>query len=87
MGWKMAPGRFLKPGRAWIPQWRFQPLQKLEDALELMDQAADSFVLKSSRGNEFIAEVQIGRRRGTASGQKKARTLTIAVARALGIDL
>jgi len=39
------------------------------------------------KGGDFAAEVQVGARVGKASGKLKARTLTIALARALGLEL
>src|SRR5262245_53243691 len=29
MGWRVAPGRFIKSGRSWIPHWRFSPLTRI----------------------------------------------------------
>ena len=86
LGWRSAPGRFLKAGRGWIPTWRFQPFEDLADAFQLLDRAADRFCLTSDR-NIFTAEVQIGERRGRASGQLKARTITTAIARGLGMEI
>src|SRR5258708_879998 len=39
MGWKSAPGRFLMDKRRWIPAWRFQPLQKIDDAFQVLHSA------------------------------------------------
>ena len=39
MGWRSAPGRFLKPGGSWLPKWRFAPLERLEDAFRLLHAA------------------------------------------------
>jgi hypothetical protein len=85
MGWKVAPDRFVNSGRSWIPRWRFRPLEELADAFQLLDCAADHYVLKRD-GRSFTAEIRTGSRRGTASGELKARTITLAVARALGLE-
>lgn len=86
LGWKIAPNRFLKPGRSWIPTWKFQPFTKLADAFELLEQAADSYTL-TSNGQTFTGEVCVGSRRGTASGLLKPEVISTAVARAIGIDV
>lgn len=86
MGWKVAPGRFIKSGRSWIPRWRFQPFKDLAAALELLEHAAKRFCLISNRGI-FTAQVHIGDRCGTASLGPKARTITTAICRALGMEI
>jgi hypothetical protein len=87
MGWKAAPDRFMKPGRGWIPRWRFQPLVDLADAFRLLDQVAHRYCLTSDGRRTFSVEVQVGTRRGKASGKHKARIITLAVARALGLEV
>jgi hypothetical protein len=86
LGWKASPDRFFKSGRSWIPKWRFQPLANLADAFELLDCAAHAYTL-TSEGRIFTAEVRVGSLLGRASGQLKSEAITIAVARALGIDV
>src|SRR5580704_10575300 len=44
-GWKLAPDRFIKSGRSWIPRWRFSPLERLEDAFGLLERVATSYRL------------------------------------------
>ena len=86
MGWKVAPGRFIKSGRSWIVRWRFRPFRDLAAALELLERAAERFCLTSDRST-FTAQVHIGDRCGTASGGPKARTITMAICRALGMEI
>ena len=86
LGWRLAPGRFIKARRSWIARWRFAPLERLDDAFELLDRASRDYTLTSIEG-AFTAEVRVGDRIGSASGGPKARTITLAVARALGIEL
>lgn len=86
MGWRVAPGRFIKSGRSWIPRWRFQPLRDLAAALDLLERAAERFCLTSDRGT-FTAQVHIGDRCGTAAGGPTARTVTMAICRALGMEI
>jgi len=86
MGWRVAPGRFIKTGRSWIPRWRFQPFEDLAASLELLEHAANRFCLNGNR-DTFTARVQIGDRFGTASVGSKARTITTAICRALGMQI
>lgn len=85
MGWKAAPDRFVKSGRSWIPRWRFRPFEELADAFQLLDRAADKYTLQRD-GRTFTAEIRCGAGLATASGELKARTITLAVARALGLE-
>lgn len=86
LGWKTAPGRLIKPGRAWTPSWRFAPLTNLDHAFDLLDHAASAYTLTMNSGGSFEAEVRVGGRIGKASGEPKARTITIALAHALGLE-
>jgi hypothetical protein len=87
MGWKAAPDRFIKSGRSWIPRWRFQPLVELADAFRLLDRVAHQYCLSSDGRRTFRVEVHVGTRRGKAFGKHKARAITFAVARALGLEV
>jgi hypothetical protein len=85
-GWKATPDRFIKSGRCWIPRWRFRPFADLADAFQLLDCAADQYTL-TRNCSTFGAEVQIESCRGKADGEHKARTITVAVARALRLEV
>jgi hypothetical protein len=87
MGWKTAPDRFVKGGRSWIPRWRFQPLVELADAFRLLDKGARRYSLTCDGRRTFSVEVQVGTRHGKASSKNKARAITLAVARALGLEV
>lgn len=87
MGWKVASGRFVKPSRSWIPKWRFAPLERLEDAFLLLDNSRATFTLAQSTDGVFTASVRLAHRVGRASGQPKARTITLALARAAGLEV
>jgi hypothetical protein len=87
LGWKAAPGRFIKSDRAWTPSWRFAPLTNLEDAFVLLDASASAYTLATNTDRCFEAEVRVGERVGKASGEPKARSITIALARALGLEI
>ncbi len=86
-GWRSAPGRFLKPGRGWVAKSRFNPFERIEHAVQLLDQASERYILSCTHGRvSFSAEVTIGARTGSARGELKARTITVAIARALGME-
>jgi hypothetical protein len=87
LGWKLAPGRFIKPDRGWTPRHRFAPLTRLDDAFQLVDRVATTCKLTMVKGGHFSAEVQVDTRVGKASGESKARTITMALASALGLEL
>jgi len=87
LGWKAAPGRFIKPNRAWTPSWRFAPLTNLEDAFALLDSSGSDYTLATNTDRCFEAEVRLGGRVGKATGEPKARAITIALAHALGLDV
>jgi hypothetical protein len=85
LNWKVCPDRFITSGRSWIPRSRFKPLARLEDAFLLLARVASNYSLTSVSG-KFTADVRVGDRRGSASGEPKARTITLAIAQALGIE-
>jgi hypothetical protein len=87
LGWKVAPDRFLKSGRSWIPRWRFAPLTNLEHALQLLDRAASTYTLTGVAGGIFTAEVRVRGRMGKAAGLSKAKTISLALAQALELGL
>ena len=86
LGWRAAPDRYIRSGRSWIPRWRFRPCQDIKDAFTLLERAADSFSLKGD-SKIFTAEVCVRGRLGKATGEPRARTITTAIARALGLEV
>lgn len=86
MHWKPAPDRFVKSGRTWIPRWRFRPLVVLADAFELLEKSGGTFTLKEAGDGTFTALVSVGHHTGSASGEPKATSITLAIARAIGLD-
>jgi hypothetical protein len=87
MRWRPVPGRYIKAGRSWIPRRRFQPLANLDHAFQLLDTAAATYSITFAAAGGFSAQVQIGDRRGSALGEPKALAITIALCRALGMDV
>ena len=87
MGWKSAPDRFVKSGRSWIPRCGDSgPFERLADAFQLLDRAAANKYTLQRNGRTFTAEIRSDAGLATASGELKARTITLAVARALGLE-
>jgi hypothetical protein len=87
MGWRATPDRFIKSGRSWIPRWRFTPLTSLEHAFQLLDRAASNYTLRTVAGGTFTAEVRVRGRIGKVSGLSKAKTISLALAQALELEL
>jgi hypothetical protein len=50
-----------------------------------LDRAAEGYTLRAA-GDTFTAEVRVSSRTGKASGDLKAKTITLAIARALGLE-
>jgi hypothetical protein len=87
LGWRPAPDRYVKPGRGWIPRSKFRPLADVRDAFRLIDAVTSDYSLVTTRRNTFTAHVRVAGRIGKATGDQKARTICLALAQALGIDL
>jgi len=87
MGWTVAPGRYLMKNRQWTPAWRFQPIKNLEDAFRLLAAAdTDEYRITSRCGGDFIVRVVIDGTAGEAYGNSQPRVITLAIARAIGLD-
>jgi hypothetical protein len=87
MGWAVAPDRFLTGQRGWMPRWRFQPTNKLEDAFRVLEAANPEFYrMGSKQRGTFVAEVCINGKVGKSEGDSKPLGITLAVARALGLE-
>ena len=87
LGFRSAPGRFLKSGRGWIPKWRFAPFDCLEDAFRVLDLAADEYRLSGGNdGRSLLVEIRIGLKTTKMSGRGNARTITTALVKAMGIQ-
>jgi hypothetical protein len=84
--WKPRRDRFMTSGRDWISKTRFQPLNDIKDAFRLLELVTDDFTLLSAHRGPFVAEVRLRGRIGRAAGTKKARTITLAIARLIGLE-
>jgi hypothetical protein len=88
MGWGIAPERFLMGKRRWIPRWRFQPVENLDDAFQLLEKAApqEYSIGGDDKGNVYV-HVRIAGSAGEARGTSRPLVITYAIARAVGIEV
>jgi hypothetical protein len=88
MGWGVGPDRFLTGNRGWMSRWRFQPTEKLADALRLLEKAApEEYNMRGDSEGNVRVHIRIGKTTGEACGASKPRAITFAIARALGIEV
>ena len=87
MGWRLAPGRYIKSDRGWTPRWRFQPVQRMEDAFRLLERTSpQEYAVGAAADGNFWAKVRIAGVTGEARESSQAQALTFAIARAVGLD-
>src|ERR1700722_2688782 len=87
MGWRLAPGRYIKTHRSWLPLWKFRPLSDIRDAFRLLDYLTDDYFLRATPTRAFSAEVRLNGRVGRAFGEPMARIISLAIARAMALDV
>ena len=88
MGWKVCPNRFVTSGKSWIPRWRFQPADKLNDALRLLHEAApQAYSICGDDKGSIHVQLRIDGAVGEAWGTSISDAITYAVARAVGIEV
>lgn len=88
MGWTVGPDRYLMGKRAWMPRWRFQPTENLEDAFLLLGKATpEEYNMRGDSEGNFRVQVRIGGVSGEAWGASKPLAITWAIARAVGIEV
>src|SRR5579864_188052 len=87
MGWTVGPDRFMMGNRGWMPRWRFQPADKLDDAFRLLQEAApQAYSICSDNNGSIHVQVRINGSVGEARGTSMPGAVTYAVARAVGIE-
>lgn len=88
MKWTAAPNRFMLGRREWTPNWRFQPVEIFEHAVQLLDAARPTtYSLGVDQTGCFWARVEVSGVLGEARDRSRPRAVTIAVARAVGLDV
>jgi hypothetical protein len=87
MGWTVGPDRFLMGNRRWMPRWRFQPTEKLADALRLLERLApEEYTMGAAESGGFWARVRAAGDTGEARESSQARAIAFAIARAIGLE-
>jgi hypothetical protein len=88
MGWSVGPDRFLTGNRGWMPRWKFQPAQKLADAIRLLEAAnTEEYSVAAAANGEFCARVRISGATAEATANTKPLAICLAVAAVVGIDV
>jgi hypothetical protein len=88
MGWGVRPDRFVMDNRGWMPRWRFQPTEKIVDAFWLLEQAGpQEYMIQVDDKGDCRVHVRFGERTGYADSPSKARAISMAIARAVGIEI
>jgi hypothetical protein len=87
MGWRVGPDRFILDGRRWLPRWRFQPCARMEDAFRLLECSAPQHYSMGADDCEFSAKVRICDITGEAVEASQPLALTLAIARAIGLEV
>src|SRR6202034_1799064 len=84
LGWRKAPGRYILTGRSWISESRFRPLTDIRDAFRVLEAVTSDYSLLANPSG-FTACVRVAGRTGKAIGGPKARAISPAVARPIGL--
>ena len=88
MGWTVGPDRFMIGNRGWMPRWRFQPADKLDDAFRLLHEAApEAYSICGDDKGSIHVQVRINGAAGEARGTSIPGAVTYAVARAVGVEV
>jgi len=83
--WRVGPDRFILANRSWLPKWRFNPLERLEDAFLLLDHDKSVRYVISQKDGKCQVEVEHNGEIGRACCDSKARAIVLALARSLGV--
>ncbi len=88
LGWGVGPERFLMGNGKWLSRWKFQPAEKVEDALRLLESAAPlEYVIQGDETGITRVRVRIGTVSGEAGETSLPLAITHAIARAVGIQV
>jgi hypothetical protein len=78
---------FLRGTREWTPPWRFQPASRLEDAAHVLAKLIpEKYVMGTADQRRLRTTIRIEVTTGEAHEYCQAAAITVAVARALGIN-
>jgi Phage ABA sandwich domain len=86
--WRVTPDRFLTGRRGWLPRWKFQPTQKISDAIRLLEAAeAQTYSVAAKPNGDFCVTVTVTGVTAKANARTKALAICLAIAAALGIEV
>ena len=86
--WRVTPDRFLTGKRGWLPRWKFQPAQKLADAIRLLEAAnAEAYSVAAEANGSFLARVTVSGATGEAQARTKPLAICLALATVVGIEV
>jgi hypothetical protein len=85
--WSVGPDRFLTGNRSWLPKWRFNPLERIEDSFLLLDHSKPARYVVSQTGGKCRVVVEHDGKIGRAADDSKPRAITLALARSLGMEV
>jgi hypothetical protein len=87
-GWRVTPDRFLTGDRGWLPRWKFQPVQKMADAVRLLEAAnTEEYSIAAIANGSFCVKVRIEGVDSEGHAATKPLAICLAVAAALGIEV
>lgn len=87
MKWRVSPDRFLLGSRQWKPRHYFQPTKRPADAFRLLDASgAERYAISRREHGGCSAQIQIKGVVGEANEASEALAISLAIARAVGID-
>ena len=88
MRWRVTPSRFMTANRDWIKRKKFQPTARIGDAFRLLEKAApERCEMGFCTSGPFCVEVRIAGTTGRARHLSKPLAITLAVSRALKIEV
>ena len=87
LNWRSGEDRFVTGNRSWCPKWRFNPLERIEDAFLLLDHSKATRYVISQTGSKLQVEVELNQKIGRATGCSRPRAITLALARGLGLEV
>ncbi len=87
LGWTVCRDRYIISARRWAPRWRFQPLERVEDAFKGLNSVANSYLIERRTSEENSVAVFTETGAGSSSSSSLPRAISIATARAVGIDV
>jgi hypothetical protein len=86
LNWRVTPDRFLTGKRGWLPRWKFQPAQKLSDAIRLLEAAKpQEYSVRVEANGDFLVKVRINGTSGQARAKSKPIAICMAIAHAIGL--